>query len=274
MGTPSAEAANARKLFQAKVKPGADDALKKNRDMAESVKMTALSVDSVVMKHEVAPLQLYVTEIKGQLAKVEASIAAIDAVATRIAAFAKENKAVVAELPEVAKLTAELADERRKATTRVLALKAGQAQAEKAVKALANSRTELGAEWATIERDARTAHQEVLASVKTLYGHRDKARAAVKAQDRKAYADARAKAEMLPNPYLSDWPARIKKKLADFANRYEKQPKVDKSTLAQLRADKAELNSVLERIASNAKLIDSVRKEVLAIKPPAAAVPH
>lgn len=274
MGTPSAEAVSARNLFQSKLKPGVDDALKKNRDMAESVKLTALSVDSVILKHETAPLQLYITEVKAQTAKVEASVAALEACIGKVQDFAKAHKAVLAELPEIARLNGELAEERRKAATRIAALKAAQSQAEKAVKTLAGNRTELNAEWATIERDARGAHEEVLAAVKTMVGHRDKARAAVKAQDRKAYDEARGKAETMPNPYLSDWPARIKKKLADFANRYEKQPKVDKAALDQLKSDKVELNSVLDRIALNAKLIDSIRKEVMAIKAPAAAAHH
>jgi chromosome segregation ATPase len=270
MGTPSADITNARSLFQSKIKPSADAALRKNRDMAESVKLTALSADSVILKHEVAPLQLYVTEVKAQTARVEASIAALDACIAKVQDFAKAHKAALADLPEVATLNDELAEERRKASTRIAGLKAARSHAEQAARALAGTRTEMNAEWATIERDARTAHQEVLAAVKVLYGHRDRARAALKAHDRKAYDDARAKAEQLPNPYLSDWPARIKRKLADFATRYEKQPKVDKAALDQLKADKAELNGVLERIALNAKLIDSVRKEIMATRAPAA----
>jgi len=266
MGNPSPAAASARKLFQSNVKPGADGALKKNRDMAEVTKEMAFSPDSVIATAQVAPIELYVTQVKAQVTKVEASIASLDACIAKVADFAKANKAVLTELPEVAKLNAELAEERRKAATRLPALKAAQDKAGKALKDLAGSKTELNAEWAKVEAEARNAHQEVLAAVKTLYEHRDKARAAVKAKDAKALVAAKGKADMMANPYLSEWPNRMKKKLADFANRYEKQPKVDKNVLAQLARDKTELDSVLERIALNAKLIDSVKREIAAMK--------
>lgn len=266
MGTPTAEAANARNLFQSKLKPGADDAIKKNRDMAEATKDLIFGANAAIAAGQVATIELFTTQVKAQVTKVEASIVALDAAIAKLADFAKANKAVLTELPEVAKLNGELAEERRKATTRLPALKAAQDQAGKALKTLAGSKTELNAEWAKVEADARRAHEEVLGDVKTLTGHRDKARTAAKARDAKVLADAKGKAELMPNPYLSDWPGRMKKKLADFANRYEKQPKVDKSVLAQLGRDKVELNSVLERIALNAKLMDSMKREVAAIK--------
>jgi chromosome segregation ATPase len=266
MGTPSAEAANARNLFQSKLKPGADDAIKKNREMAEATKELALGSGTVIGTAQVAPIELYVTKVKAQVTKVEASIRALDAALAKLADFAKANKAVLSELPEVDKLNADLAEERRKATTRLPALKAAQDEADKALKALANSRTELNAEWAKVETDAREALEEVLGSVKTLNGHRDKARAAAKSRDAKALTDAKSKAQLVPNPYLSDWPARMKKKLADFAGRYEKQPRLDKNLRAQLTRDKAELDSVLGRIGLNAKLMDEIQREVRAIK--------
>jgi hypothetical protein len=266
MGSPSPAAVSARQLFQSKIKPGADQALKTNREMADATKELALSPDSVIATAQVAPIELYVTQVKAQVSKVEASIVALDAAIAELANFAKANKAVLIELPEVSKLNAELAEERRKAATRLPALKAAQDRAAKALKAIAGNKTELNAEWAKIETDARKAHEEVLGDVKTLYGHRDKGRAAAKAHDAKALADARGKAEMMPNPFLSDWPKGMQRKLADFANRYEKQPKVDKNVLAQLARDKAELNNVLGRIALNAKLMDSVKREIAAIK--------
>ena len=54
----------------------------------------------------------------------------------------------------------------------------------------------------------------------------------------------------------------MKNKLADFATRYEKQPKVDETVLDQLAHDKTELSGMLERVALNAKLIDSVKREI------------
>jgi len=70
---------------------------------------------------------------------------AVDA-AKALKTFAKDNKGVIAELDEVAKLNDALADERRKATTRLPALKSSQSQAEKALKDLAGSRSELNAD--------------------------------------------------------------------------------------------------------------------------------
>ena len=266
MGTPSAEAANARSLFQSKLKPGADDAIKKNREMAQPSKELVFGAETVIATAQLAPIELLATQVKAQVTKVEASIRALDAALAKLADFAKANKAVLSELPEVGTLNGELTEERRKATTRLPALKAAQDKAAKALKAAAGNKTELNAEWAKVEADAREAHEEVLGAVKTLNGHRDKARAAAKSRDAKALADAKGKAELMPNPYLSDWPARMKKKLGDFASRYEKQPKLDKNLLAQLTRDKAELNSVLGRIALNAKLMDAVKREVAAIK--------
>jgi len=266
MGSLSPAAVSARQSFQSKIKPGADRALKTNRDMAEVTKELALSPDAVIATAQIAPIELFVTQVKAQVGKVEASIEALGAAVTELADFAKVNKDVLVELPEVGKLNAELAEERRKAATRLPALKAALDRAAKALKAIAGNKTELNAEWAKIETDARKAHEEVLGDVKTLYTHRDKGRAAAKAHDAKALADARSKAEMMPNPYLSDWPKGMQRKLADFANRYEKQPKVDKSVLAQLARDKAELDNVLGRIALNAKLMDSVKREIAAIK--------
>jgi chromosome segregation ATPase len=266
MGNPSPAAVSARQLFQSKIKPGADDALKKNQDMAEVTREMVFSADSVIAKAQVAPIELYVTQVKAQVTKVEASIVSLDASIAKVTDFAGTNKAVLTELPDVGKLNTELAEERRKAATRLPALKAAQDKAGKALKSLANSKTELNAEWAKVEAEARKAHQEILAEVKKLYDHRDKARVAAKAKDAKALAAAKGKADMMPNPYLSDWPNGMKRKLADFATRYEKQPNVDKNVLAQLARDKVELNSVLERIALNAKLIDSVKDEVAAMK--------
>lgn len=263
MGISSADA---RKLFLAKVKPGADDALKKNRAMADPTKEMFFGVEAVLGTAQVAPIQLLITKLKAQTVKVEDSLASLDACIAKVADFSKAHKAVLSELPEVDKLNDELAVERRRAATWLPAQKAAQAQAEKALKALANSRTELNAEWAKIETAARKAHTEILTDVKSLTGHRDKARVAVKAKDAKALADAKGKAEMMPNPYLSDWPAGMKKKLADFAARYEKQPQLDKDVLTKLTSDKKELGSVLERIALNAKLIESIKREVSAIK--------
>jgi chromosome segregation ATPase len=262
MGSLSAQAMTARKLFLTKIKPGADETIKKNKDMFDSVQEAALGIESLIEKAQIAPIELHVTKIKALTAKVEASIVALDNCLAKVKDFARENKAVVAELDDVTKLNAALADERRKATTRIPALKSAQSQAEKALKDLAGSRSELNAQWARIESDARKAHQEVLAEVKKIYGYRDQASAAAKSKDAKALADAKGKAEMMGNPYLSEWPNAMKKKLADFAVRYEKQPKVDETVLRQLASDKTELGGMLERVALNAKLIDSVRGEI------------
>lgn len=262
MGSLSAKAMDARKVFLAKIKPGADEAIKKNKDMLESIKETVFAVDSLIAKAQIAPIELHVTKVKALTAKVETSIVALDSCLSKVKDFAKDNKGVIAELGDVAKLNAALADERHKATTRLPALKSAQSEAEKALKDLAGSRSELHAQWALIENDARKAHQEVLAEVKKLYGYRDQANAASKSRDAKALADAKGKAEMMMNPYLSEWPTRMKKKLADFAARYEKQAQGADTILRQLASDKAELTGILERIALNAKLIDSVKAEI------------
>ena len=262
MGSLSAQAIAARKLFLTKVKPGADETIKKNQDMLDSVKETVFGIDALIEKAQIAPIELHVTKIKALTAKVEASIVALDNCLVKVKDFAKENKSVVAELDDVTKLNAALADERRKATSRIPALKSAQSQAEKALKDLAGSRSELNAQWALIESDARKAHEEVLAEVKKIYAYRDQANAASKSKDTKALADAKGKAEMMGNPYLSEWPNTMKKKLADFASRYEKQPKVDETVLKQLASDKAELSGILERVALNAKLIESVKSEI------------
>ena len=108
----------------------------------------------------------------------------------------------------------------------------------------------------------------ILADVKSLHDLRDKARAAAKIRDRKGLAALRMKAEDMANPYLSEWPDKMKKRLADFAARFQKkETQVEKSLLEQLAKDKAELNGILERIALNAKLIDSMKDEISAIKP-------
>ena len=262
MGSLSAEAIKARKVFLAKIKPGADETIKKNQDMLDSIKETVFGIDALIEKAQIAPIELHVTKVKALAAKVETSIVALDNCLAKVKDFAKENKSVVAELDDVSKLTAALADERRKATTRIPALKSSQSQAEKALKDLAGSRSELNAQWALIESDARKAHQDVLAEVKKLYEYRDKASAAVKSKDAKALADAKSRAEMMTNPYLSEWPNKMKKKLADFATRYEKQREVEKTVLDQLAQDKTELNGVLERVALNATLIDSIKREI------------
>ena len=262
MGSLSAPAANARKIFLAKIKPGADDTIKKNQAMADAVKTAVFGTDALIEKAQVAPIELHVTTVKSLTAKVEGSIVALDSCLAKIKDFAKDNKSVIAELDDVTKLNDALADERRKATTRIPALKQSQSQAEKALKELAGSRSELSAQWAVIENDARKAHQEILAEVKKIYGYRDQATAASKSNDAKALADAKAKAEMMPNPYLSEWPARMKKKLADFAGRFEKVGASDKAVMDQLASDKAELGGMLERVALNAKLIDSLKSEI------------
>ena len=262
MGSLSAPALNARKVFLAKIKPGADDTMKKNKDMLDSIKETLFSIDEVIKKAQIAPLELHLTKVKALTGKVEASIAALDSCLGKVKDFAKENKAVIAELADVTKLNDDLADERRKATTRLPALKSSQSQAEKALKDLAGSRSELNAQWAVIENDARKAHQEVLAEVKKIYGYRDQATAASKSKDAKALADAKGKAETMINPYLSEWPTTMKKKLVDFAARYEKQSQVDETVLKQLANDRKELGGVLERVALNAKLIESVKSEI------------
>jgi chromosome segregation ATPase len=262
MGSLSAAAISARKVFLAKIKPGADETIKKNQDMLDSIKETVFGTEALIEKAQIAPIELHVTKVKALTAKVEASIVALDNCLAKIKDFAKENKSVIAELDDVSKLNAALADERRKATTHLPALKSSQSDAEKAMKDLAGSKSELNAQWALIESDARKAHQEVLAEVKKIYEYRDKANAAAKSNDTKALADAKSKAEMMANPYLSEWPNKMKKKLADFAARYEKQSGVDKTILDQLAKDKAELNSVLERVALSAKLIDSVQREI------------
>lgn len=266
MGKPSAEALKARQVFLAKIKPGADDAIKKNKETSAAVKDVAFGLDVVIEKGQTSSIELHLTKAKALTAKVEANIAALDGCIAKVKDFAKQNKAVVAELDEVTALDAALADERKKATNRILALKATQDKAEKALKEAAGSRTELTAQWALIEKDARQALQEVLADVKKLYGWRDAAQAAAKAKDAKALADAKGKAEMLPNPYLSEWPGKLKKKLADFAARFEKLPQMDKNVLDQLASDKKELAAILERVALNAKLIESVKGEVAALK--------
>jgi chromosome segregation ATPase len=262
MGSLSAQAINARKVFLAKIKPGADETIKKNQAMVDSVKETVYGTDALIEKAQVAPIELHVTKIKALTSKVEASVVALDSCLAKIKDFAKDNKSVIAELDDVSKLNDALADERRKATTRIPALKASQSQAEKALKELAGSRSELSAQWALIENDARKAHQEVLAEVKKIYGYRDQATAASKAKDAKALADAKSKAEMMINPYLSEWPTKMKKKLADFASRFEQVGKSDKAVMDQLASDKAELGGMLERIALNAKLIDSLKSEI------------
>ena len=262
MGSLSAAAINARKVFLAKVKPSADETIKKNQDMLDSVKMAVFETETLVEKAQIAPIELHLTKVKALTAKVETSIVALDGCLAKVKGFAKENKDVLAELDEVSKLNDLLADERRKASTRIPALKSSQSKAEKALKDGAGSRSELNAQWAVIESDARKAHQDVLAEVKKIYGYRDQASTASKSKDAKSLADAKSKAEMMPNPYLSEWPSTMKKRLADFAARYEKQPTVDKTVLDQLAHDKAEFNGVLERVALNAKLIDSVKREL------------
>lgn len=262
MGSLSPQAINARKVFLAKVKPGADEAIKKNQEMGDSIKETVFGTETLIEKAKIAPIELLVTKVKALTAKVEASIVALDSGLAKVKDFAKDNKSVLAELDEVTKLNTALADERRKASSRLPALKSSQSQAEKALKDLAGSRSELNAQWALIESDARKAHLEVQADVKKLYGYRDAASAAAKSKDAKALADAKSQAEMMANPYLSEWPNKMKKKLADFADRYEKQPSVDKNVLDQLARDKSELTGVLERVALNAKLIDSIKSEI------------
>ena len=265
MGTLTAEAVQARTLFTSKVKPGADAALKANRDMAKVTLDMVFETESAIKAGQVATIGVYLTKVKAQTTKVEASLAALEAAIGKLTEFAKANKAVLTDLPEVEKLAAELADERRKAASRIPALKKAQDMAEKAAKAAETHRTELNAQWGKLEGDARNAHAEVLATVKTLTGHREKARAADKAKDLKALKDARGKAELTPNPHLSDWPKAMQKKLADFAARYDKQPGLDANVRAQLAKDRSELNGVLERIALNAKLAEDMRKEILQI---------
>ena len=262
MGSLSAQAVNARKVFLAKIKPGADDTIKKNQAMADAVKETIYGTDTLLEKAQVAQIELHITKVKALTSKVEASIAALDGCLAKVKDFAKDNKSVIAELDDVTKVNDALAEERRKATTRIPALKASQSQAEKALKDLAGSRTELSAQWALIENDARKAHQEVLAEVKKLYGYRDQATAAAKSNDAKALADAKGKAEMMLNPYLSEWPTKMKKKLADFTSSFEKVGKSNQALMDQLAKDKTELDGMLERIALNAKLIDSVKSEI------------
>jgi hypothetical protein len=264
MGTLTAEAVQARTFFTTKVKPGADAALKVNRDMTKATLEMFYGAENALKAGQVATIAVYATKVKAQIAKVEASVAALDAAIARLTEFATANKAVLTELPEVETLAAELADERRKAATRVPALKKAQDMAEKATRAAEASRTELNAQWARIEGETRTAHADVLATVKVLTGHREKARAAAKAKDMKALKDARGKAEMAPNPHLSDWPKAVQKKLADFAGRYEKLS-LDANVRSQLAKDRTELDGVLERIALNAKLAEDMRKEILQI---------
>ena len=262
MGSPSPQAVAARKVFLAKIKPGADDTIKKNKEMSDPVKETVFGIDALIAKAEVAQLELEITKIKSLTAKVEASIVALDNCLAKVKDFSKENKSVIAELDDVGKVNDALADERRKATTRIPGLKQSLGQAEKALKSLAGSRTELSAQWAVIENDARKTHQEVLGEVKKIYGYRDAATAASKSSDAKALADARSKAEMMPNRYLSEWPVKMKKKLTDFVSSYANLAKGNKDLMNQLASDKAELGGILERIALNAKLIDSVKREI------------
>lgn len=262
MGSLSAQAVTARKVFLAKIKPGADDTIKKNKEMLDSITETVFGTEALIEKAQIAQIELHLTKIKALTAKVEASIAALDSCLAKIKQFAKDNKGVIAELDDVAKVNDALADERRKATTRIPALKSSQSKSEKALKELAGSRTELSAQWALIESDARRAHQEVLAEVKKIHGYRDQVAAAAKASDAKALAEAKSKAEMMPNPYLSDWPGKMKKKLADFASNFEKVGRSDKTVMDQLASDKAELGGILERVALNARLIDSVKREI------------
>lgn len=266
MGTLSAPALQARNAFASKVKPGADEAIRKNQATYQPALELAIAVDAAIAKKQPATIQVHITQVRALTDRVQKEIEALDAAIAKIKEFALANKGVLAELPEVAGLTAQVADERRKAATRIPMLKAALAKAEAALKGIASSKTELNAQWLAIESAARKALEEVLADLKTITGHRDKARTANKGKDAKALADAKGKAEMMPNPHLSDWPKGMQRKLADFANRYEKQPKVDKLVLDQLARDKADLNSVLERIALNAKLIESIRREVSGLK--------
>src|SRR5689334_20181371 len=119
MGTLSAAAVQARTLFDARVKPGADAAIQANRDMAKATLEMIYNVENAISSGQVAPIGVFTTKVKAQVPKVEASIAALDAAIARLAEFAKANKAVLSELPEVEKLAADLAEERRKAATRI-----------------------------------------------------------------------------------------------------------------------------------------------------------
>ena len=104
MGSLSAAAINARKVFLAKVKPSADDTIKKNQDMLDSVKMTVFETDSLIEKSQVAPIELHVTKVKALITKVEASIVALDGCLAKVKTFAKENKGVLDELDDVTKV--------------------------------------------------------------------------------------------------------------------------------------------------------------------------
>ena len=61
MGSLSAPALNARKVFLAKIKPGADDTIKKNKEMLDSIKDTVFTIEDVIKKAQIAPLELHVT---------------------------------------------------------------------------------------------------------------------------------------------------------------------------------------------------------------------
>lgn len=261
MGTLTADAAAARKLFQTKVRPPADKALQGDKPLAESTREIVFGVDALIERAQPAPLELQLTKIKAEITKVEASLAAIDAAIGKVQEFSKANKASLDELPEVEKLDDELAEQRRRAATRIPALKAAQDKVAKGLKALADSRTEMNVQWATIEREARQAHAEILAAVKTMQGHRDKARVAAKAHDAKALAAAKGEAELMINPQSAGSP-KLKARLADFAARYEKKGPLDANAQAQLKKDKVELAGILERTALNAKLLESMRAEI------------
>ena len=88
MGSLSAQAINARKLFLAKIKPGADETIKKNKDMLDSIKETLYGIDALIEKAQIAPIELHVTKVKALTAKVEASIVALDNCLAKVKDFA------------------------------------------------------------------------------------------------------------------------------------------------------------------------------------------
>lgn len=249
-----------------KFRPRATAAIAASAELGGRVKEPIFAVDEPIAKGNAAETRLLLKAMKNLVPEVEKDLNGLGTLARDVEAFTQEDPSFATALEGFRQLTADIAEARRKAATRPMALTATIRKTEQALAKMGDSQTELIAEWSRIDQLARDADAKADEDAVRLALAVAAASLAVATRDAAGLAKAQSSAASGGlGRMFADFPKSLHQQADEFAKRLAK-VKLDKPQLAELARQKAATDKLVKQVEAKRKSNAKLRGQVAAMK--------
>lgn len=266
------DALRAKLALWLKFRPKATLAIAASAELGTRTKEPLFGIDEPIAKGDAPQTRLLLKAMKNLVPEVEKDLGALTALAAELEAFTQEDPAFATALEDFKTLTADIAEARRKAATRPMALTATIRKAEQALAKMGDTQTDLIAEWARIDQLARDADLSADQDAARLSVAMNLAAIAVATRDAAGLASAKNSAGGTLGGIgrmLANFPKSLHQQADDFAKRLSK-VRLDKGQMAELARQKDATQKLVAKVESKRKSNAKLRSQIMAmqIEPP------